>query len=288
MRFSSVLWDGEPHVVVKGNDGLLSLTLALSEGPTDMLQLLAIPDYLARVERALAGHESSMLVPASRISCLLPAVARPGKIICLGLNYKDHAIELGKEFPDFPVIFLRGATSLTGHNQPILLPRVSNQLDFEAELAVVINKKAHHISASDAHEYVFGVACFNDASVRDYQLKNPQITAGKVFDKTGALGPEIVTLGELPKDPDDLQISCRLNGEVMQSSNTNQHIFKVGEAIEILSQMMTLEAGDVIAFGTPGGVGMARDPQVWMKPGDVCEIEIEGVGCLRNVIVAEK
>jgi 2-keto-4-pentenoate hydratase/2-oxohepta-3-ene-1,7-dioic acid hydratase in catechol pathway len=217
----------------------------------------------------------------------LPPVAKPPKIICLGLNYRDHAEESGLGIPEFPVLFGRFASSLIGHGAPIILPKVSEQLDWEAELVVVLSKGGKNIAEADALDHVAGYSVFNDASIRDYQLRTPQWTAGKNFDDTGAFGPWLVTPDEVPAGAAGLKIECRVNGEVMQSSNTGNLIFTVANTIHLLSTFMTLEAGDVIVMGTPGGVGVARDPQVWMKAGDVCEVEIEGIGLLKNTVVAE-
>ncbi len=217
----------------------------------------------------------------------LPPVAKPRKIICLGLNYRDHAEEAGLGIPEFPVLFGRFASSLIGHGAPIILPKVSEQLDWEAELVVVLSKGGKNIAEADALDYVAGYSVFNDASIRDYQLRTPQWTAGKNFDDTGAFGPWLVTPNEVPAGAAGLKIECRVNGEVMQSSNTSNLIFTVANTIHLLSTFMTLEAGDVIVMGTPGGVGVARDPQVWMRAGDVCEVEIEGIGLLKNTVVAE-
>jgi len=217
----------------------------------------------------------------------LPPVAKPRKIICLGLNYRDHAEEAGLGIPEFPVLFGHFASSLIGHGAPIILPKVSEQLDWEAELVVVLSKGGKNIAEADALDYVAGYSVFNDASIRDYQLRTPQWTAGKNFDDTGAFGPWLVTPNEVPAGAAGLKIECRVNGEVMQSSNTSNLIFTVANTIHLLSTFMTLEAGDVIVMGTPGGVGVARDPQVWMRAGDVCEVEIEGIGLLKNTVVAE-
>ena len=212
---------------------------------------------------------------------------RPAKIVCLGLNYRDHAEESGLGIPEHPVLFARFASSLTGHKAPIILPKVSEQLDWEAELAVVLSTGGKDIAEADALDHVAGYSVFNDASIRDYQLRTPQWTAGKNFDDTGAFGPYLVTPDELPAGAAGLKIECRLNGEVMQSSHTGNLIFSVARTIHLLSSFMTLQSGDVLVMGTPGGVGVARSPQVWMKAGDVCEVEIESVGLLVNPIVAQ-
>ena len=215
---------------------------------------------------------------------LLPAIPRPGKIICIGLNYRDHAIEGGNPIPDYPAVFMRGTTSLVAHGEAILRPPVSAKLDYEAELAVVIGRAATRVAAARALDHVAGYACFNDGSVRDYQRKSTQWTMGKNFDRTGGFGPELVTADELPPGARGLRITSRVNGEIMQDGNTADMIFDVATLIEILSAVMTLEPGDVIATGTPAGVGYARKPPLFLKPGDVCEVTVDGIGTLRNPI----
>jgi acylpyruvate hydrolase len=215
---------------------------------------------------------------------LLPPVPRPGKIICIGLNYRAHAIEGGNPIPDYPAVFMRGATSLTPSGGPIVYPLCSDKLDYEAELAVVIGRQAFNVSAADALYHVAGYSCFNDGSVRDYQRKSTQWTVGKNFDSTGGFGPELVTSDALPAGASGLRIIARLNGEIMQDSNTADMIFDVATLVATLSQAMTLEPGDVIATGTPSGVGYARNPPVYMQVGDVCEVEIEAIGTLTNTV----
>lgn len=218
---------------------------------------------------------------------ILPPLPNPPKILCLGLNYSDHANESGYEAPPFPTVFGRYATSLVGARSPIVKPKVSDALDWEAELVAVIGKRGRHISRAEALSYVAGYSVFNDGSVRDYQRMTPQWTVGKNFDGTGAFGPALVTPDELPEGAKGLKIECRLNGEVMQSDTTDHMIFDVATTIELLSKAMTLEPGDVLVMGTPAGIGMARTPSLYMKAGDVCEVEIEKVGLLRNPIVNE-
>ena len=216
---------------------------------------------------------------------LLPPVPRPGKILCIGLNYRAHAVEGGNEIPNYPAVFMRGATSLTAPGGEILYPECSEKLDFEAELAVVIGRVATRVSSADALSHVAGYSCFNDGSVRDYQRKSTQWTMGKNFDCTGGFGPELVTPDELPAGASGLRLVSRLNGTVMQDSNTDDMIFDVATLVTTLSEAMTLEPGDVIATGTPSGVGYARKPPVFMRPGDVIEIEIQGIGILMNTVV---
>lgn len=221
-------------------------------------------------------------------SCrLLSPLPDPGKFICLGLNYADHAKEGGHNVPDYPALFLRATTSLIGPQDPIVAPRCSERLDYEAELVIVIGKRCRHVTEQAALDVVFGYTAFNDGSVRDYQRRTTQWTAGKNFDGTGALGPWIVTADELPPGAAGLNICSRLNGNLMQSSNTDRMIFSVPRTIAILSEIMTLEPGDLVATGTPEGVGHARTPPVWMRPGDEVSVEIEGIGILTNHVVAE-
>jgi 2-keto-4-pentenoate hydratase/2-oxohepta-3-ene-1,7-dioic acid hydratase in catechol pathway len=232
---------------------------------------------------AAARKPAGPAVALSEVS-LLPPVSRPGKVICIGLNYVDHAKEGGNPIPDYPAVFLRAVTSLVGPGQPILRPPVSEKLDYEAELAIVIGRPALRVQEAEALAHVAGYACFNDGSLRDYQRKSTQWTMGKNFDATGAFGPELVTPDELPEGAHGLRVATRLNGRTLQDGNTRDMIFSVARTIAILSEVMTLEPGDVIITGTPAGVGYPRKPPVFMRPGDTCEIEIEGIGVLSNPI----
>jgi 2-keto-4-pentenoate hydratase/2-oxohepta-3-ene-1,7-dioic acid hydratase in catechol pathway len=216
---------------------------------------------------------------------LLPVVPAPRKIICLGVNYHDHAKEGGNTVADYPALFLRCNTSLLAHGAPLKVPEISSKLDYEAELALVISKTARFVREADALQHVFGYACFNDATLRDYQRKTTQWTIGKNFDATGPFGPELVTADELPPGCAGLHIESRLNGQVMQSATTSDMVFNAARTISLLSEALTLETGDVVVMGTPAGVGYARTPPVWMKAGDVIEVEIERVGLLRNPVM---
>lgn len=247
-----------------------------------------LPDELG--ERIARGEDLPQLasvaterMPAAAAR-FAPLLARPGKIVCLGLNYFDHAKEGGREKPTYPWFFLRAASSLLGHGEPAPLPAVSTQYDYEAELAVVIGRRGKAVQREQALDLVLGYACFNDLSVRDYQKKTPQWTIGKNFDGSGAFGPALVLAKDLPPGGRDLRIQCRVNGQVMQDANTSSMIFDVAETIEILSECMSLEPGDVIVMGTPAGVGFARQPPVWLKDGDRVEVDIERVGCLANTM----
>ena len=214
-------------------------------------------------------------------------IARPPKMICIGLNYALHAKEGGHDIPTYPSVFLRMTSSLIAAGANVIRPNVSEQLDYECELAIVIGKGGRHISEADALDHVFGYTLFNDVSVRDFQRKTAQWTPGKNFDGTGPLGPVVVTADELAPGASGLRITTRVNGNTMQDSNTSDMIFSTQRIVAVLSEFMTLEPGDIIATGTPSGVAHARKPPAWMKAGDVVEVEVEGIGVLRNPVVDE-
>jgi acylpyruvate hydrolase len=282
MKLISYRQQGTTRLGVVVADGVIDLNLAQPQVPVDLgAALWQGIDVQAAAKAAAAS--GAPRIPLAGIEYAAP-VPRPGKIICLGLNYYDHAKEGGREKPDYPWFFFRGATSLVAHGEAGIRPRVSERFDYEAELAVVIGKTARHLSQANALDCVFGYSCFNDMSVRDYQKKTPQWTIGKNFDGTGGFGPVLVTADELPLGAEGLKIESRLNGQVMQSANTTDMIWGVAETIALLTECMTLEPGDVIVMGTPAGVGQARTPPVWMKHGDTIEIEIEHVGLLTNPI----
>ncbi len=286
MQFTTYLRNGETRLAVVAGADLIDLNDAQPQVPPDMrLALLAGIDLQAAGRAALDSQAARLPMAGTTLAPLVPA---PGKTVCLGLNYYDHAKEGGREKPDYPWFFLRAPSSLVAHGEPGLVPKVSSKFDYEAELAVVIARKVpRHTKEADALPYVFGYACFNDMSVRDYQKRTGQWTIGKNFDATGGFGPTLVTADELPPGAVGLRIQTRLNGQVMQSADTSDMIFSVAETIALLAEVLTLEPGDVIVMGTPAGVGQARNPPVWMKAGDVCEIDIERVGVLRNPIAAE-
>lgn len=285
MKFVTFRESDTERLGVVDGDQVVDLNRAVPSVPPDLRVALASGvDLKAAADRARA---SGTRIPLAGLE-LAPPVPRPGKIICLGLNYFDHAQESGKQKPDYPWFFMRAATSLVDPAQAALRPKVSDRFDYEAELAVVIGRDSgRHVPRSKALDLVFGYSCFNDISVRDYQKKTPQWTVGKNFDRTGAFGPWLVTADELPPGASGLSIQCRLNGEVMQSATTADMIFSVAETIELLTECMTLEAGDVLVMGTPAGVGQSRTPPVWLKPGDEVEVAIERVGTLANRVVAE-
>ncbi len=219
--------------------------------------------------------------------CILEPLARPEKVICVGLNYRDHALETGKQPPSEPVIFAKLPTTVVGPRVPIILPALSNRVDFEAEFVVVIGKPCCHVAECDALEHVFGYCCGHDVSSRDWQYEHSggQWLLGKSFDTFAPLGPFVVHRSRVPH-PDNLRIQMRLNGQVMQDSSTQELIFSVPKLISYLSQIFTLNPGDLIFTGTPAGVGVARKPPRFLQPGDECEVEIESLGVLTNRCVS--
>jgi acylpyruvate hydrolase len=281
-RIADARSQGARWVMAQGQE-LIALDGLVPAGADDIATFLALSKQppsaaaLARAER---------LDPA-QVRWLTP-IARPGKVMCLGLNYAAHAAEGGNAAPEYPAFFFRGATSLIAHGAPIVRPRVSDKLDFEAELAVVIGQRSRHLTMDNALQAVAGYSCFNDGTLRDYQRRSTQWTIGKNFDDTGPFGPWLVSPSELPAGAKGLHIESRLNGQVMQSDNTDNMIISVAHALVLLSEVLTLEPGDMVAMGTPSGVGYARKPPVWMKPGDRIEIDIEGIGVLSNPIVQEE
>jgi 2-keto-4-pentenoate hydratase/2-oxohepta-3-ene-1,7-dioic acid hydratase in catechol pathway len=254
------------------------------------------PDYPGSLDD-LVGNDEALRVAASAISqygrplsigefTYLAPLRRPMKILCVGLNYADHSRESGFEPPTYPTVFARFATSLVGHAAPIQKPAISEQLDWEGELAVVIGKPGREISMGDALSHVGGYSIFNDATVRDFQFKTTQWTIGKNFDATGGFGPVLVTPDELPPGCRDARLTTRINGRIVQDASTSDMIFDVATLIHLLSAAMTLERGDLIITGTPAGVGVSRKPPEFMQHGETCEVVIEGIGTLTNPIVA--
>jgi 2-keto-4-pentenoate hydratase/2-oxohepta-3-ene-1,7-dioic acid hydratase in catechol pathway len=274
--------------LVSGSE-IVDLTSLVSNVNLTATELLGCFDvesgFLEKARNAIAGEKISEVVNRQTIEICAP-VPRPGKIICIGLNYRDHAEESGMAIPSSPIIFSKFSNCAIGAIQPILLPTGSNQVDYEAELAFVIGRRAKNVKKQDAMNYVLGYTNFNDVSARDFQFADGQWQRGKSCDTFAPMGEFIATRDEIA-DPHNLQIQFRLNGETLQNSNTDQLIFKIPELIEFLSASITLEAGDVIATGTPPGVGFARKPPVFMKDGDVAEVEIEGLGVLSNPVKAE-
>jgi 2-keto-4-pentenoate hydratase/2-oxohepta-3-ene-1,7-dioic acid hydratase in catechol pathway len=274
-----------PGIAVDCESGWMGMTAQDSRFPGNILSLLQKGSDRIGAAGALVRKHGKP-VELSQVTLLPPLI--PPRILCVGLNYADHAAESRMELPKFPTIFSRFSSSIVGSGEPLRIPRVSSAMDFEGELGVIIGKPGRYISADDAIEHVAGYTVFNDGSIRDYQLRTTQWMLGKNFDKTGACGPSLVTADAVPAGATGLAIETRLNGQVMQRSNTAQLIFDVRSLIAILSEAMMLEVGDVIATGTPAGVGAARKPPVYMKAGDICEIEIERIGLLSNKIVQDE
>jgi 2-keto-4-pentenoate hydratase/2-oxohepta-3-ene-1,7-dioic acid hydratase in catechol pathway len=248
--------------------------------PQAMRLVRSLPIDVDRWQQRLGA-----LIPLADAQLLSP-VPRPGKVICIGLNYRDHAAESKMPVPESPITFSKYVTSVTHPSSPVFLPRVSQKVDYEAELAVVIGRRAKHVARAEAFEYVLGYTNFNDVSARDFQFADGQWQRGKSCDTFAPIGPAIVTVDDVP-DPHRLRIQLRLNGETMQDSTTAQLIFGVDQLISFLSETVTLEPGDIIATGTPPGVGFARKPPVFLKPGDLMEVEVEGLGVLSNPVLAE-
>jgi len=242
-------------------------------------------EALDRVARWLQRPPISELPDMAQVTLLAP-IPRPPKIICIGLNYRDHAAECKMTIPELPTVFSKFPTAVTGPGHPIVLPKTSTKPDYEAEFAVVIGKRGRHIPEEQWREYVFGYTIFNDVSARDFQMATSQWMIGKTFDTFAPLGPSVVTADEVA-DPHNLAISLTLNGELMQNSNTGKMIFRMPRLIAFLSSVFTLEPGDVIATGTPAGVGFARKPPRWLRPGDEVTVRVEGLGELTNPVVAE-
>jgi acylpyruvate hydrolase len=275
--------------VVEG-DNVVDLQAVDASVPSNLADVLARNNGDLKPLADLAKRApASARKPLKGIKHALP-VARPPKIICLGLNYMEHVKEgfMRDNVPKFPTIFMRCQTSLVPHNQAIWRPKVTETLDYEAEMVVVIGKRAKHLTVENAYSCIAGYSVFNEGSVREFQRKTTQWDMGKNFDRTGGFGPWMITADEVPPGGKGLKIQTRLNGETMQSDNTDNMMFPVAETIAYVTQGMTLEPGDIIVTGTPSGVGFARKPPVWMKNGDTCEVDIEGVGVLVNPIADEK
>jgi 2-keto-4-pentenoate hydratase/2-oxohepta-3-ene-1,7-dioic acid hydratase in catechol pathway len=280
MKLSTFNHDGQTSWGVVQNDRVFDVGAALASQYKDLKS--AIAAGLEGVDSALEGakvYELSAVV-------WLPVVPNPDKILCVGLNYEMHRKETGRNEVEHPTIFARYANSQTGHLAPIIRPKVSTELDFEGELAVIIGKGGRYITREDAMSHVAGYACYNDGSVRDFQRHTIQFTPGKNFPDTGAFGPWMMTPDELGA-LGDLRIQTRLNGQVVQEAKFDQMIFDIPKQIEYISTFTRLEPGDVIVSGTPGGVGAKRNPPLWMKAGDVVEVEIEGLSVLKNQIIDE-
>ena len=280
MRFASIQLDGKPvwgrvegeEIVVPDKAFLHAKPTLMEAIASDSLGMVAEVGESARVPLADAVFD--------------PLIPNPGRVICVGINFKAHMQEMGREPPNYPWLFVRWADSQVGHGQPITRPNVSEKYDFEGELAFVIGKTARHVKAADALDYIAGYSCFMDGSIRDWQNHGSQFTPGKNFHKSGSFGPWLVTTDEIP-DPSVLNLETRLNGEVMQKAPISDLKFDVPALIEYISTFAELQPGDVISTGTPGGVGFARKPPVWLKPGDRIEVDVDGIGVLVNPVIDE-
>ncbi len=255
-------------------------------GFRDILTLIeAGPEALKRVEVLLAKPPAESIFPLASVNLLAP-IPKPTKIICVGLNYRDHAIESKMEIPKVPTIFSKYTTAVIGAGDNIVLPKNSEKPDYEAEFAFVVGKGGRHVRKVDWRQYVFGYMNLNDVSARDFQMATSQWMMGKTFDTFAPMGPYLVTADEVP-DPHNLDISLTINGETLQHSNTKELIFRIPELIEYLSSVFTLEPGDVVSTGTPSGVGFSHNPPRWLRAGDDVVVRVEGLGELRNPVVAE-
>jgi 2-keto-4-pentenoate hydratase/2-oxohepta-3-ene-1,7-dioic acid hydratase in catechol pathway len=283
MRFLTFESDGVRGVGLVTDSGEVRGLSAADQGyPGDLDTLVGKGEEALRsAGKVLAGARA---IDPDAIRWLPPLTAPP-KIICIGLNYAAHAAEAGLQVPTYPSVFVRFNSTLIGHRAPLLRPRESIQLDYEVELVAVIGRAGRRISKEAALSHVIGYSVFNDASIRDYQMKTPQWTVGKNFDGTGAFGPYLVTHDEVPSGGHGLRVRTRLNGRVLQDSSTSDLIFNVATLISVLSEACTLQPGDLLVTGTPAGVGFTRKPPLFMKAGDVCEVEVEGVGTLVNPVV---
>jgi 2-keto-4-pentenoate hydratase/2-oxohepta-3-ene-1,7-dioic acid hydratase in catechol pathway len=275
---------GDTAVYAVSGENAVNLTALDARVGSDLMALITNAGLADSVASKIAG------APQVAVSSITPAlpVAQPGTTICLGLNYVDHIKEGGYDVPDYPALFMRGIRSLMPAGAPMVRPLVSDKLDYEVELMVIIGKGGRHISEDDALDHVFAYTVFNDGSVRDFQRKTHQWTPGKNFDNTGAIGPISVTPDELPAGATGLKIESRVGDEILQSANTDDMMWSVAKTISLVSQYTTLEPGNYLAMGTPPGVGHARTPPRWLRPGEVVEAEIEGIGICKSPIVDEK
>ncbi len=285
MRLATLATPAGPRAAALAGDHYVDLYATDLTLPASVRGLIAAGPAALHAAAAAARSPAAVRVPAAG-AALGPPVPDPGKILCIGLNYRDHARENNRAIPTEPVLFAKFANTLIGPGAPIRLPKVSQKVDFEAELVVVLGKRGRDVAEADALGYVAGYTVGHDVSARDWQFKGEekQWTVGKTFDTFAPTGPHLVTADEVP-DPHGLPVKLRLNGETMQDSNTREFIFTVPQLIAYLSQVVTLEPGDLIFTGTPPGVGVARKPPVFLKPGDAVEVEIEGVGVLKNPVV---
>jgi 2-keto-4-pentenoate hydratase/2-oxohepta-3-ene-1,7-dioic acid hydratase in catechol pathway len=282
MKLVSFIHNGRQSYGVLVDDGIVDAALVASDAGHTLREALERGGLSVLAE--FARGATARIAPSD--VQWLPVIPDPQKILCVGINYLTHVKETGREVPKYPMIFTRFADSQTAHDAPIVCPHASEQLDYEGELAVVIGRTARHVKAADALDYVAGYACYNDGSVRDWQKHTIQFGPGKNFPATGAFGPWLVSADEID-DPSRLTLTTRLNGVVVQEAGTDDLVFDVPALIEYCSTFTELNPGDVIITGTPGGVGAFRNPPLWMKPGDVVEVVVSGIGTLRNTIAHE-
>lgn len=279
MKLVTYVHKGKVSYGAVAGDGIVDLARRIGTEYPDVRSLFS-GDGLAEAKSAAEGQKPDLALAQA---VLLPPIPNPGKLFCIGLNYEDHRKETKRDKTEAPAVFIRFPESQVGHGQPMLRPRESAKFDYEGEIALVIGKAGRRIAEKDAWHHIGGYSCFNDGSVRDWQNATTQWTAGKNFRASGAFGPWIVTADEIPAGK-ELTLRTRLNGEEMQSTNTGLMIHSIPRILAHLSTWTRLEPGDVIASGTPGGVGSRREPPVWMKAGDVVEVEVSGVGVLRNPV----
>ncbi|HEY5622128.1 MAG TPA: fumarylacetoacetate hydrolase family protein [Gammaproteobacteria bacterium] len=281
MKIVSFRRDGCASFGCVTDDGIVDAGSILEDEYADLRAVLEA-GALSRIEE-LASRPADHAMEDVR---LLPVVPNARKILCVGINYMAHIRETGREPPEYPVLFTRFVDSFTGHDEPLIRPSVSTEFDYEGELAVVVGRSARHVSSDDALDYVAGYTCCNEGSIRDFQFHTMQFTAGKNFYQSGSIGPWMVTAGP-DVDPREFHLQTRINGDVLQDSPVSDLCFDIGRLIEYCSVWTPLNPGDIIVTGTPGGVGRVRKPPVWMKPGDVVEIDVSGVGVLRNTVADE-
>lgn len=281
MRLATVNTDRGQRLHVRRPTGYVDVATALSDERFAALANV-LGDDAALEAIARVGDEDAVEVDDAQFAAAVPS---PRRVLCLGLNYSEHALEGGRDVPTWPESFVRGPDSVLAPYADLVRPALSERFDYEGELGIVIGAGGRYIRAADALRAIAGFVVLNDGSAREWQRAGTQWTAGKNFDGTMPIGPEVVTTDEV--DVSDLELTTRLNGEVMQSARTSQMIVDVPSTVEFFSSFTTLRPGDVIATGTPGGVGFARKPPVWLTPGDVIEVSIEGIGTIRNAVVAE-
>ena len=280
---SFVSADGRPGYGAVRGDAVVDLGTRLASSSAPTLRALLASGQIEKARQLAAEAPADIALAGLAFA---PVIPDPGKIVCVGLNYRDHVAETGRTVTEKPALFTRYPVSQVGHLQPLVKPAVSDDFDYEGELAVIIGKTGRHIKAADALGHVAGYACYNEGSIRDWQRHTSQFLAGKSFAQSGSFGPWLVTSDEIP-DPSGLTLETRLNGQVVQHTTTDLLITPIPGLLAYISTIFPLEPGDVIVTGTPGGVGAKRTPPLWMRPGDVVEVEISGIGVLRNSVIAE-